>query len=81
MGLSSASDRQAVQRREDVLVYTSDALKDSLEVIGSVVVHLRGPAVAANVDASAHPQSHAPAGGPDADAGGRSGVVTRTVEV
>lgn len=47
------SDRQAVQRRDDVLVYTSDVLKEPLEVIGSVFVNLQAASDARDTDFTA----------------------------
>jgi putative CocE/NonD family hydrolase len=46
-------DRQALQRRDDVLVYTSDVLKEPLEVIGSVVVDLQAASDARDTDFTA----------------------------
>jgi uncharacterized protein len=46
-------DRQAIQRRDDVLVYTSDAMKDPLEMIGSVVVDLQAASDARDTDFTA----------------------------
>jgi putative CocE/NonD family hydrolase len=46
-------DRRAVQRRDDVLVYTSDVLKEPLEVIGSVVVNLQAASDARDTDFTA----------------------------
>jgi putative CocE/NonD family hydrolase len=56
------SDRRAVQAREDVLVYTSDALKEPLEVIGSVVVNLRAATDARDTDFTAVLSDVGPAG-------------------
>jgi putative CocE/NonD family hydrolase len=39
-GESFGIDRTPIQRRDDVLVYTSDALQESLDVIGNVTVNL-----------------------------------------
>jgi putative CocE/NonD family hydrolase len=47
------SDRRAVQQRDDVLVYTGDVLKEPLEVIGSVVVHLQAASDARDTDFTA----------------------------
>jgi hypothetical protein len=47
------TDRQAIQRRDDVLVYTSDAMKEPLEVIGSVVVNLQAASDARDTDFTA----------------------------
>jgi hypothetical protein len=47
------SDRQAIQGREDVLVYTSDALKEPLEVIGGVVVNLQAASDSRDTDFAA----------------------------
>lgn len=47
------SDRQAVQRRDDVLVYTGDVLKEPLEVIGGVVVNLQAASDARDTDFTA----------------------------
>jgi putative CocE/NonD family hydrolase len=48
-----ASDRREVQRRDDVLVYTGDVLKEPLEVIGSVVVNLQAASDARDTDFTA----------------------------
>jgi putative CocE/NonD family hydrolase len=55
-------DRQAVQRRDDVLVYTGDVLKDPLEVIGSVVVDLQAASDARDTDFTAVLSDVAPGG-------------------
>ncbi len=47
------SDRQAVERRDDVLVYTSEVLKDPLEIIGSVAVDLQAASDARDTDFTA----------------------------
>jgi len=47
------TDRQAIQRRDDVLVYTGDVLKEPLEVIGSVVVNLQAASDARDTDFTA----------------------------
>jgi putative CocE/NonD family hydrolase len=46
-------DRRPIQRRDDVLVYTSDALTEPLEVIGSVVVNLQAASDARDTDFTA----------------------------
>lgn len=47
------SDRRTVQGREDVLVYTSDALREPLEVIGGVAVDLRAASDGRDTDFAA----------------------------
>jgi uncharacterized protein len=47
------SDRQAIQGRDDVLVYTGDVLKEPLEVIGSVAVDLQAASDALDTDFTA----------------------------
>jgi putative CocE/NonD family hydrolase len=46
-------DRQAVEGRDDVLVYTSDVLKEPIEVMGSVVVNLQAASDASDTDFTA----------------------------
>jgi putative CocE/NonD family hydrolase len=46
-------DRRPIQRRRDVLVYTSDRLAEPVEVIGSVVVTLRAASDALDTDFTA----------------------------
>jgi len=46
-------DRGPIQSRDDVLVYTSDALREPLEVIGGVVVDLRAASDARDTDFTA----------------------------
>jgi hypothetical protein len=48
-----ASDRREVQRRDDVLVYTGDVMKEPLAVIGSVVVNLQASSDARDTDFTA----------------------------
>lgn len=43
-------DVQEIERREDVLVYTSDPLDEGVEVVGEIVVRLWGAADAPDVD-------------------------------
>ena len=47
------ADRRAVERREDVLVYTGEVLKAPVEVIGSVVVDLEAASDARDTDFTA----------------------------
>jgi uncharacterized protein len=56
------SDRREVQGRDDVLVYTSDVLKEPLEVIGSVVVQLQAASDARDTDFTAVLSDVAPDG-------------------
>jgi len=46
-------DRRSLQKRSDVLVYTSDVLVEPLEVIGSVVVNLQAASDARDTDFTA----------------------------
>jgi len=46
-------DRQSTQKRSDVLVYTSDALTEPVDVIGSVVVNLQAASDARDTDFTA----------------------------
>jgi hypothetical protein len=55
-------DRQEIQRRADVLVYTSGVLKEPLEVIGSVVVDLQAASDARDTDFTAVLSDAAPDG-------------------
>ncbi|MEO8450145.1 MAG: CocE/NonD family hydrolase [Gemmatimonadota bacterium] len=48
-----ANDRRPVQRRDDVLVYTTEALTESLDVIGNVVVNLQAASDALDTDFTA----------------------------
>jgi putative CocE/NonD family hydrolase len=46
-------DRRPIQRREDVLVYTSDVLEDTVEITGSVLVELYAATDARDTDFTA----------------------------
>jgi len=46
-------DRRAIQRRDDILVYTSDALTSPVEIIGNVVVNLEAASDALDTDFTA----------------------------
>ena len=48
-----AADRREVQRRDDVLVYTSEPLEEPLEVIGAVAVDLEAESDARDTDFTA----------------------------
>ena len=48
-----AMDRQSLQKRSDVLVYTSEVLTEPLDVIGSVVVNLQAASDARDTDFTA----------------------------
>ncbi len=47
------ADQRYMERREDVLVYTSDKLKDPVEVIGEILVHLSASSDARDTDFTA----------------------------
>ena len=49
-GSDAASDFRAIERRDDVLVYSSEELKQPLEVIGPVTVHLYAGSDATDTD-------------------------------
>ena len=52
-GAAQAIDRRPIQRRDDVLVYTSDVLDAPLDVIGSVTVELHAATDARDTDFTA----------------------------
>lgn len=58
------ASRDDIQGREDVLVYTGDELKEALEVIGSVVVHLQAASDALDTDFTAVLSDVGPEGRP-----------------
>jgi hypothetical protein len=49
-GRGHAEDRRPLQRRDDVLVYTTDALADAVEIIGRVFVNLHASSDALDTD-------------------------------
>ena len=53
-GLGLAVDHRTIERRDDVLVYTSEALKQPLEIIGRVFVHLYAASDALDTDFTAN---------------------------
>ena len=57
-------DRRPIQRRHDVLVYTSAALDAPLEVIGAIVANIRASSDARDTDFSAALSDLAPDGRP-----------------
>ena len=52
-GETPGADQRYIERRDDVLVYTSDPLKDPVEVIGKVFVHLFASSDARDTDFTA----------------------------
>lgn len=52
-GTMTAIDRRPIQRRDDVLVYTSDVLSDPVEIIGNVIVTLEAASDARDTDFTA----------------------------
>jgi putative CocE/NonD family hydrolase len=52
-GANYAYDRRPIQRRDDVLVYTSDVLTDPVEVIGNIQVLLQAASDARDTDFTA----------------------------
>lgn len=68
-GSSAGIDRTPIQRRDDVLVYTSDELTESLDVIGNVAVNLEAASDGRDTDFTAqltdvYPDGRAVALGP-----------------
>ena len=68
-GVHLGVDHRTIERRDDVLVYTSEVLQDSLEVIGPVFVNLHAASDARDTDFTAkildiHPDGRAVKLGP-----------------